>query len=425
MDDIEDRLRAAMHAAVDAEQPSPGELIRLVVRRHRRRNALVAGAAAVVALAVATSAVIALRSVTVSAPPSTHRHAVAPAPAKMTGLPMPLGTNLQFLVPPYNSRGLVLFSTATRRGQPISGLPTPPEEYGFGHVEGGWWASLIRITSYCRTYSCAGPPATYYFIADGSLTATRIGTGVVDHGVSPASRAGALWLLSYPRRSDNMATTSARAQLVSTSGHPLGPLYHLPAGYLIDRGVGNYLLLRKLSGPDVSVLWDPRTRRVVRRIDNVIAASAGQIAWVRSCTGCRVQLLNVSTGASVATPMPGFATWGYDGAFSDDGRLLAVQLPAGATPNPRGPTRLAVLDTASRALTVIQGATLAFSEWQLFGWEVGSHRLVVSAGPGTDATTNAYAGPVQVAYWQPGDARLRVAAVRNHNEIAALQQVGQ
>jgi hypothetical protein len=420
MDDIGDRLRAAMHAAVDAEQPSPGELIRLVMRRHRRRNVLVAGAAAVVALAVAVSAAIALRSVTVTPPPSTHRHAVAPAPHKMTGLPMPTGTNLQFLV--QNGQHFALFSTATLRSQPISGVPNNLADGGqVERVEGGWWVSAFRRASYCSKYECAGPPARYYFIAYGSLTATRVGSGVVDRGLSPGDHAGELWLVSYPRKSDNMTTTSARAQLVSTSGQPLGPLYHLPAGYLIDRGVGNYLLLTRQTRPYGYALWNPRTRQVVRRLDNVVAASGEQIAWIPACAGCHMQLLNASTGASVTTPVPGFATWNYNGVFSDDGRLLAVQLPDGATPNSQGPTRLAVLNTASTALTVIQGATLSFSEWQTFGWQGASHRLVVSAGPGTDYTTNAFAGPVQVAYWQPGDARLRVATVRNHDEIPVVQ----
>jgi len=152
------------------------------------------------------------------------------------------------------------------------------------------------VHSACFAYTCAGPPVQAYFIADGSLTATRIGAGFQ---VRASDRAGAVWLVSYPRSTDNWRTTPARVQLVSTTGQPLGPRYRLPAGYLLSRGVGNYLLLNSVrTGPPyVSELWDPRTGQVVRRVDNVFAAGPDQIAWSPGCRGCRAQVLNVATGS--------------------------------------------------------------------------------------------------------------------------------
>jgi hypothetical protein len=112
-----------------------------------------------------------------------------------------------------------------------------------------------RVRSACAAYSCAGPPVQAYFIADGSLAATRIRAGFQ---VQASNRAGAVWLVSYPRSTDHIATTPARVQLVSTTGQPLGPRYRLPAGYLLSRGVGNYLLLNSVRTrhPYVSELWD-------------------------------------------------------------------------------------------------------------------------------------------------------------------------
>jgi hypothetical protein len=49
------------------------------------------------------------------------------------------------------------------------------------------------------------------------------------------------------------------------------------------------------------------------------------------------------------------------------------------------------------------------------GWQAGSHRLVVSAGP------NNQPGPAQLAYWQPGDTHLRIATIQNPGEISQLQ----
>jgi hypothetical protein len=47
--------------------------------------------------------------------------------------------------------------------------------------------------------------------------------------------------------------------------------------------------------------------------------------------------------------------------------------------------------------------------------QAGTHRLVIAAGPNTRP------GPAQLAYWQPGDTRLRIATIQNLAEISNLQ----
>jgi len=86
--------------------------------------------------------------------------------------------------------------------------------------------------------------------------------------------------------------------------------------------------------------------------------------------------------------------------------LLAVQQPG---------REIQVFDTAARTLTAIPGTALSTAAWQNFGWQPGGPRLVIAAGP------NSRPGPAQLAYWQPGDALLRVATVRNLREITELQ----
>lgn len=82
MAEIQDRLRAAMHAAVDAEEASPGKLISQVMTRHRRRSVLVASVALLVPLAVAVPTAIAVYgSVSASrTSPSAHHSTPPPSP---------------------------------------------------------------------------------------------------------------------------------------------------------------------------------------------------------------------------------------------------------------------------------------------------------------------------------------------------------
>jgi hypothetical protein len=403
-------LRAAMHAAVDNEQASADEMIRQVMRRHRRhrRHVALAGVAALIALAVAVPVAIAVHGALPGFGPRPSLEHPTPRPhrlpTKMTGLPMPAGTNFPLLVSAGN--GAAWYSTAARQAQRIGGLPSSQGGYQFSGGYGGWIAVSNDTPSYpCPPNVCAGRPKEFYFIADGSLTATRIGAGFAGEGVVPSSRSGAVWLTTYPRASAKL-TGSATVQLVSTTGRPLGPRYRLPAGYLAGSPVGSYLLLYNYQQQNLAILWDPRTGRVLRHFDYDVPTGPEQIAWSLGCRNCRVQILNVSTGTTVTTPIPGRNPAAMSAVFSDDGRLLAVQLPG---------REIEVFDTGSRTLTAIPGTALSGADWQNFGWQAGSHRLVISAGP------NSTTGPAQLAYWQPGDAALRVATVRNLREITELQ----
>ena len=116
--------------------------------------------------------------------------------------------------------------------------------------------------------------------------------------------------------------------------------------------------------------------------------------------------MNVPTGTTVTLPIPGRNPAALHALFSDDGRFLAMQPPG---------RDIEVFDTASRTLTAIPGTALSSDHWQNLGWQPGSHRLVIAAGP------NHRPGPAQLAYWQPGATRLRIATIRNLAEASNFQ----
>jgi hypothetical protein len=401
MTDIEAGLRAAMHAAVDTEVANSAALIRSVQRRHRQHSARLAVVTSVVVSAAAVSVIASLVAT------SRSDHGASPQlqlPTALSGLPSRSAAQLQVLIS--TARGVGWYSTTTRHTRLIAGSPRSEGDYSFGRVDGGWAGSAYFSGSQCADggLNCAGQPAQYYFIADGSLRATRIGAAWSRDGVAPSDSTGAVWLITYPRPNDNYLTTPAYTQLVSTAGKALGPRYRLPVAYWPARGVGRYLLL--YNGAKPLMLWDPRTGVVIRRFANLIDAGPNDIAYSAGCSGCRVHILNVSTGVDVTTPIPGGRPSSLNGTFSDDGKLLAVQLPTGP---------VAVFNTVTGRLAVIPGSALSHAEWMHFGWLGAGHRLVLVAGP------NSTVGPVQVAYWQSGNRRLRVATIRDAAEFTPLQ----
>ena len=118
---------------------------------------------------------------------------------------------------------------------------------------------------------------------------------------------------------------------------------------------------------------------------------------------CAVHVLNLAGGSARVIPLAARVR-AYQGAFSQDGRLLALLLTAriGAGGHAAA-NRLAVAIVASRRLTAVPGTTIGSGNGIDFGWQAGSGWLVAVVG-----LQNAW----QVAVWPPGDARLYVAVTR-------------
>ena len=317
-------------------------------------------------------------------------------PARMVGRPLPRGAGLRLAL---GGRMPAWLSVSTGRTEPIRGLPRRDNGYQLIRVAGGWAA--LPFPGYGTSCpNCAPRPMPVYYVADGSRKASRLGAADF---VAPAATTGTVWLVSY-RAGAFVPATAGTAQEVSVSGAALGPRHRLPTGYVIDQGTAAGLLLvpeRARAGVDRYPLWTPGTRQVSRSFPNVIAASPGEIAWMPACTArCTVHMLNLGGGPGRVVPLPG-RSQAYQGAFSPDGRLLALLVTARTGVGGRAvANRLAVAAVASGRLTAVPGTTIGSGIGVDFGWQPSSGRLVADVG-----LQQAW----QVAAWRPGDARLYVA----------------
>ena len=321
-------------------------------------------------------------------------------PARMAGQPLPREAGVRLML---GGRRPAWLWAATGRTDPIRGLPRRGNGYQLIRVAGGWAALPFPGSGVWCGDNCAPPPMPAYYIADGSRQASRLGAADF---VAPAATTGAVWLVSY-RAGAVMPATRATAQEFSASGAALGPRRRLPRGSVIDQGTAAGLLLAPAPGRAGVAryqLWQPGTRRAGRSFQNLIAVSPGEIAWMPACTArCTVHVLNLAGGPGRVIPLPG-RSQAYQGAFSPDGRLLALQVTARIGAGGRAEaTRLAVATVASGRLTAVPGTTIGAGISVDFGWQAGSSRLVADAG-----LQDAW----QVADWRPGDARLYVAITR-------------
>lgn len=315
----------------------------------------------------------------------------------MVGGPLPRGTTVWL---PLGGDRPAWLSVATGQAEPIRGLPG--NSYQLIRIAGGWAALPFPVVNAsCAT--CASRLLPVYYVADGSRAASRVGAADF---VAPAVTGGALWLVSY-RPGADMSVAAGTAREVSVTGSAPGPPLRLPAGYVIDQATrAGLLLVPELTGSGAVryELWDPGTRRVTRSFENVIAASPAEIAWMPGCTaGCRVRVLDLPGGRAQEISLPG-RSQAYQGAFSPDGRLLALLVTARIAAGGRAAaTRIVVAVVASGRLMAVPGTTVGSGNGVSFGWPAGSGRLVadVSLQDGW-----------QIAVWRSGEARLSVAIAR-------------
>jgi hypothetical protein len=234
--------------------------------------------------------------------------------------------------------------------------------------------------------------------------------GVADR-VAPAAEAGAMWLISYPAAagppSGDPGSAVGFTQEVSATGAPLGPRIRLPAGYVIDQATDRGLLLVQAvpSGAAPAYeLWNPVTARVVRRFGGVLAASPSRIAWTSGCAArCLVHVLDLAAGQGTQITLPS-ASSAASGAFSPDGRLLALELSFGNGGDGGAvATQLEVASVPGGHLTVVPGTWASSDALTGFGWPAAEDSLVAELS---------FVTKVQVASWHPGGGQLAVAEVR-------------
>ncbi len=320
-------------------------------------------------------------------------------PARMAGRPLPRDAGPRLALGGQRPAWLWV---ATGRAEPIRGLPRRDNGYQLIRITGGW-AALPFPGNGVSCADCAPRPMPVYYIADGSREASRLGAADF---VAPAATRGAVWLIRY-HPGVFMPASAGTAQQFSVSGAALGPRRRLPRGYVIDQGTAAGLLLvpeRARANLVRYQLWEPGTRRVSRSFQNVIAVTPGEIAWMPACTArCAVHVLNLAGGPGRVIPLDG-RSQSYPGAFSPDGRLLALLVTARIGASGRAvANRLVVAAVASGRLIAVPGTTIGSGIGVDFGWQPGSGRLVADIG-----LQDAW----QVAVWRPGDAHLYVVVTR-------------
>jgi hypothetical protein len=300
------------------------------------------------------------------------------------------------------------YSPATGRSEAIGRLPADGSGYEFTRVGGGW---AVQADAAAKTAcgDCAGPPRPVWFLADGARSATPVGTADL---VAPAVGARALWLTSYPPTADP-GTSAGVAREVSGTGALLAPPVTLPPGSAIDQATDRGLLLTSASeqaGTAVYTLWNPGSATSGRTFDNVIAASATEIAWTSRCapTTCSVQVLDLATGRPTAIALPARST-AANAAFSPSGAFIALQLSYGL--DGALAMRLDVASVADGRLTAVPGTSVSSDALFSFGWPTSSDSLVAEFN---------FMPIMQLASWHPGASRLAVTVIQPGPTEASL-----
>jgi hypothetical protein len=351
-----------------------------------------------------------------AAPPSppspagtTDTTAGLPPPPRLRGVPAG-GTGVAALVVPEPSLSAVpgWFWLDSGRLTPVGGLPhggcyLPPTRLPHGWALG---RQAYKPTGQrCRELSM---PTQFYLLADGANRARRL-PAAADRLLASDTDTR-LWLVTNLGQPDPTSgqVPSQAIQQVDLTGHRRTPRYRIPAGYAAWQGVAGGSLLVTLAeqGPadnSLFVQWNPRSGRVLGRYDRVLAATATTIAWVSaSCRPprCPVHLSDLTSGADTQMPSPPGA-WADGGAFSPDGRYLAVVFHTGVGPSGAATQAMVgVMDTATRQRLAVPGAVMRGDYGLAVTWSPNGTWLVLSAP--VDPLTD------QLAAWRPGDTVLRV-----------------
>jgi len=342
-------------------------------------------------------------------PPPTDTIVGLPTPPRLRGVPLG-DTGLAALLIPNPSASAVpgRFWLDSGRLTPIGGLPhggcyLPPTRLAHGWVLG---RQAYKPTGQrCRQLSLT---TQFYLLADGARSATRL--PVTTDWVIASGDDTRLWLIRFLGQPDPASgqLPPQQVQQVDRTGHPHTPRYLVGGGYAAWQGVGGGLLVLIRTGQGSAdlgrfALWNPGSGRILRRYDRVLAASGTTLAWVTAACSpnrCPVHLSDLAAGTDTQVAVPWRAA-ANSGAFSPDGRSLAVVFGGVDDAGPLPQATIGVIDVAARRLLAVPGAVTG-------GGDIG---LAVSWSPdGAWLLVSAPVGPLteQLAAWRPGDRVLDV-----------------
>jgi hypothetical protein len=189
----------------------------------------------------------------------------------------------------------------------------------------------------------------------------------------PSASRGRVWLVLSDARNPDQAhglggvrevTVGGKVVLAHSARPPYAPVAAVDGGLLVQA--------------QTLEVWQPASGRIVRKLPGVFPLATRQSLVVSCSSQCPVlHITNTRTGSDAwIRPGPAFRfVASYDGAFSPDGRLVAI--PATTT---AGDSRVALVDLARRAATLVPGPGLA-RDYTLIAW-ASTGWLFYNAGNG-------------------------------------------
>lgn len=176
----------------------------------------------------------------------------------------------------------------------------------------------------------------------------------------PSSEPGRVWVGVLDPRSPPTVRALASVYEVDANGNITTEQIALPEGRWTNL-VGSLSTGLVFQRDDKLEVWDPDTRTVVGTFDGPFPADIGadQIAWCKDdCPLMHVTDVGAGTDKTVEPPSSYRFEETYNGAFSPDGRHLAVPIR-----NADG-RRVALVDTSDGSVTVIEDSRIDRN----YGW---------------------------------------------------------
>ncbi len=275
-----------------------------------------------------------------------------------------------------------MFDLDTGALSPVQGIPpTGCVRGSFRMTVSNTWLVLWR-SSGTDAEQCSGAGRAY--LVNGAGKATEGLAFAADETVVPGDN-GSLWKLGPDGGPDG---PRQRVQRMTPAGRAVSPVYQLPVGWTLDRGLTKdvLLLFRPLEDPaDNWQTWQPSTGHVLRRYQRVIAADAHLVVWTtRPCgnkqCSLRVDYTDADNDFEVALPRGENAS---GGSISSDRKRIALVLADGATAETARHDSGYVLDLSTRSLRVIKQLKIPGSASQRslgIGWASPSWLVATESG---------------------------------------------
>ncbi len=194
----------------------------------------------------------------------------------------------------------------------------------------------------------------------------------------PSAEPDRVWLAVLDPASPETVRALATLREASVGGRVTFADVHPPGGRWPVAAVGDDLVFEdRQRGLE---LWNPATGEFTRRLPGAsVGPSQGDLlAWCER-DGRTLRVLDVTSGRDqTVAPPQGFVAFDCgSGAFSPDGRSLAVAVRAGGYEAERS---LALVDLADGVARAVEGSTV-HPDYVFVAWSSGGERVFLSGGP--------------------------------------------